>query len=99
MQKQQERILKKTAKRRGNKAKKEEKIRKTAIKEAWSCAKGNRKQCNTNNAAECVTGTSDNVSIQNHTRNLLKRRTDGLSPLLPNEKRIKSNAYEEIRTY
>ena len=32
------------------KQEKEEKIRKTAIKEAQSRAKGYRKQCNTNNA-------------------------------------------------
>ena len=32
---------------------KEKKIHKTAIKEAHSSAKGNRKQCNTYNAAVC----------------------------------------------
>ena len=88
MQKQQERILKKQQKEEEIKRKKEEKICKTAIKEAQSHAKGNRKQCNTNNATECVSGTSGNVSIPNHTRNLLKRRIDGLSPRRPNEKEL-----------
>ena len=69
MRKQQERILKKQQKEEEMKRKKEEKVRKTAIKEAQSRAKGNRKQCSTKNAAECVASTSDTVSVQNQTRN------------------------------
>ena len=63
VRKQQERILKKQQKEEEMKRKKEEKIRKTAIKETQSRAKGNRKQCNAKNAAECVASTSDTVLV------------------------------------
>ena len=96
VRKQQERILKKQQKEEEMKRKKEEKIRKTAIKEAQSRAKGNRKHCNAKNAAECVASTSDTVLVENQTRNSSKRRMDVARQ--PNEKRVKSNAYDETDT-